>query len=187
MRNIQRNQSFSFFQTKRNSLMNEQNAIKFELDDELLASHGQRFANYLIDYICQVGMMFGIFMVVVMVAISNGNKEIISEIEAVSDVVKYAFVSAIVLVYYNVMEVSFSVTIGKLVTGTLVVDRNGNKPSTDEILVRSICRLIPFEILSFIGPSGRGWHDTISKNYVVKRSVLENRQRLAAPKMNPES
>jgi len=157
--------------------MQQLNARKFELDDDLLASHGQRFANYLIDYICQVIMMFGVFMIIVMVAISNENKSIISEIEAVSDVVKYAFISAIVLIYYNVFEIFFSVTIGKLITNTVVVDRNGDKPTTDEILVRSICRLIPFEILSFLSLPGKGWHDAISKTYVVKRKVLEDRKR----------
>lgn len=157
--------------------MHEQNSTKFELDDELFASHGQRFANYLIDYICQVIMMFGIFMIILIVAISNGNKDIVAEIESVKDVVKYAFVSAIILVYYNFFEIFFAVTIGKLVTNTVVVDRNGEKPTTDEILVRSICRLIPFEILSFLSPPGKGWHDSISKTYVVKRKVLEDRKR----------
>lgn len=41
--------------------MQEQDSAKFEVDEELLASHGQRFANYLIDYICQVAIMFGVF------------------------------------------------------------------------------------------------------------------------------
>ena len=150
---------------------------KFELDDELLASHAQPFANYLIDYICQVIMMFGVFVIIVMVAISNGNKNIIAEIELVTDIVKYAFVSAIILIYYNLFEMFFAVTIGKLITNTVVVDRNGNKPSTDEILVRSICRLIPFEILSFLGVPRKGWHDAISKTYVVKRQLLEERKR----------
>lgn len=157
--------------------MQEQNSAKFELDEELLASHGQRFANYLIDYICQVGMMFGAFVVIIMVANVNGNKTIISDIESVTDMVKYAFVTVIILIYYNIFEIFFSVTIGKLITNTLVVDRNGNRPTTDEILLRSICRLIPFEILSFLGAPGKGWHDAISKTYVVKRQILEQRQR----------
>lgn len=157
--------------------MQEPNSRKFELDNELLASHGQRFANYLIDYICQVVMMFGAFVIILMVASSSGNKNIIADIESVTDIVKYAFVTLIILIYYNVFEIFFSVTIGKLITNTVVVDRNGNKPTTDEILIRSICRLIPFEILSFLGAPGRGWHDAISKTYVVKRQILEQRMR----------
>lgn len=157
--------------------MQEPNSRKFELDNELLASHGQRFANYLIDYICQVVMMFGAFVIILMVASSSGNKNIIADIESVTDIVKYAFVTLIILIYYNVFEIFFSVTIGKLITNTVVVDRNGNKPTTDEILIRSICRLIPFEILSFLGAPGKGWHDAISKTYVVKRQILEQRMR----------
>ena len=157
--------------------MQKQNSKKFELDDELLATHSQRFVNYLVDYICQVVMMFGAFVIILMVASSSGNKNIVADIESVTDVVKYAFVSVIILIYYNIFEIFFSVTIGKLITNTLVVDRNGNKPTTDEILLRSICRLIPFEILSFLGAPGKGWHDAISKTYVVKRQILEQRQR----------
>jgi len=153
--------------------MQEPYSRKFEVDETLFASPGQRFANYLIDYLCQVGMMFGVFMIVIMVSISNGNKEIVADIQSVSDVVKYAFVAAIVLLYYNVFELIFAVTIGKLVTNTVVVDQNGNKPTADQILFRSISRLIPFEILSFLSISGRGWHDKISKTYVVKRGILE--------------
>lgn len=156
--------------------MNE-NSRQFELDEEILASHGQRFVNYLIDYICHFIMMFGVFVIIVFVAMSYGNKDIMVQIEAVSDVIKYAFVSAIILIYYNFFEILFSITIGKLITNTVVVDRNGNKPQMDEILVRSICRLIPFEILSFLGLPGKGWHDAISKTYVVKRKVLEDRKR----------
>lgn len=157
--------------------MNDTSSREFELDDDLLASHGQRFANYLIDYICQILIMFGVFMIVVMISISNGDKTIIAKVESLNQVVKYAFASAIVLFYYNIFEIFFSVTIGKLITDTIVVDRNGYKPQANEILVRSVCRLIPFEILSFLGAPGKGWHDSISKTYVVKRKVFEERKR----------
>ncbi|WP_296142695.1 RDD family protein [uncultured Flavobacterium sp.] len=158
--------------------MNNTNSREFELDDDLFASHGQRFANYLIDYICQILIMFGVFMIIVMISISNGDKTIIAKVESLNQVVKYAFASVIVLVYYNVFEIFFSVTIGKLITDTIVVDRNGYKPQTNEILVRSLCRLIPFEILSFLGVPGKGWHDSISKTYVVKRRLFEERKRV---------
>lgn len=157
--------------------MQQQNSKTFELDDEILASHLQRFINYLIDYLCQVVIMFGVFVIIMMVATANGNKEIVTDIQSTPDLIKYGFVSVIILFYYNIFEIFFSVTIGKLITNTLVVDRNGNRPTSDEILVRSICRLIPFEILSFLGAPGKGWHDAISKTYVVKRQILELRQR----------
>ena len=70
--------------------MHEQNSTKLELDNDLLASHAQRFANYLIDYICQVVMMFGAFVIILMIASSSGNKNIVADIESVTDVVKYA-------------------------------------------------------------------------------------------------
>jgi uncharacterized RDD family membrane protein YckC len=62
-------------------------------------------------------------------------------------------------------------TLGKLVTGTMVVDENGNKPEFSRIIGRTFCRLIPFDALSFLGEEHSGWHDTISKTKVIKRSV----------------
>ncbi len=39
-------------------------------------------------------------------------------------------------------------------------------------LIRSFSRLIPFEAFSFLGTPCRGWHDSISKNYVVDNKKL---------------
>jgi uncharacterized RDD family membrane protein YckC len=68
--------------------------------------------------------------------------------------------------------------VGKWITQTIVVDENGEKPNSETILVRSLCRLIPFNAISFLGISGRGWHDTISKTYVVNKKLLDEKKRL---------
>ncbi|MBC8643239.1 RDD family protein [Flavobacterium lindanitolerans] len=72
----------------------------------------------------------------------------------------------------------FSRTIGKFITKTVVVNINGEKPDTQEILVRSLCRLIPFETFSFLGAPNKGWHDSISKTYVVNKELLEKKKEL---------
>jgi uncharacterized RDD family membrane protein YckC len=74
----------------------------------------------------------------------------------------------IALLYYGIMEAAFTTTIGKLITNTKVVKNDGTK--ADEILIRTYCRLIPFESLSFLG-SGKGWHDRLSKTIVIDKGL----------------
>ncbi|OXG09556.1 RDD family protein [Flavobacterium araucananum] len=74
---------------------------------------------------------------------------------------------------YLVMEWFFGRSFGKLMTGTIVVDKNGIKPGFDVIFIRTLCRLIPFDPLSFLGKSGRLWHDSLSNTYVVNKKVLD--------------
>ena len=72
--------------------------------------------------------------------------------------------------YYFFMEAGFGQTLGKMITGTKVVDEQGDQPEFSAIGIRSICRLIPFEFISFFGPKTIGWHDSLSKTYVVGKN-----------------
>lgn len=73
--------------------------------------------------------------------------------------------------YYVVCESLWQRTLGKAITGTKVVDRNGNKPKFWTICGRTLARCIPFEKFSFlIGSNPIGWHDRISKTLVVASS-----------------
>ena len=49
----------------------------------------------------------------------------------------------------------------------MVVLENGEKPNPNTIALRSICRIIPFDVLSYLGANAYGWHDSFSKTYVV--------------------
>lgn len=69
--------------------------------------------------------------------------------------------------YYIVLEAATGRTLGKLLTGTKVVDDAGEAPSFGQILGRTFSRLIPFEPLSFFGVTVRGWHDRLSATHVV--------------------
>lgn len=59
-------------------------------------------------------------------------------------------------------------TIGKLLTGTKVVDSTGGPASIKTAFLRSLCRYIPFEPFSFLSSDARGWHDSITKTWVIK-------------------
>lgn len=149
----------------------------FEFDADLYATKGQRFANYIIDYICQIIMMMGVGFVIAFIALLLGNDQIVTQLESINAIEQYALGAVIVLVYYNFFEIFFARTIGKFITNTVVVNEIGEKPSVNEIMIRSVCRLIPFEPFSFLGEPDKGWHDSISKTYVVKKDVLEQRKR----------
>lgn len=74
----------------------------------------------------------------------------------------------IFLGYFLFMEALFQRTVGKMVTGTLVVTNDGRKPSFGQCLGRTFARLIPFEAFSFLGSTNPvGWHDSLAKTKVV--------------------
>ena len=58
-----------------------------------------------------------------------------------------------------------------------MVLENGEKPKVDVILLRSLARIIPFEPFSFLGNSPRGWHDTLTKTYVVDTKIFDEQKK----------
>ena len=61
-------------------------------------------------------------------------------------------------------------SIGKMITGTIVVTEDGQKPSFGQILGRSFARIVPFEPFSFLGNDASGWHDKWSETKVILKS-----------------
>lgn len=66
-------------------------------------------------------------------------------------------------VYYFVLEFIFLQTIGKLYNNSFVV-YNGNRFTS--ILIRTLCRFIPFEAFTYFSNKG-GWHDLLSRTKVL--------------------
>lgn len=67
--------------------------------------------------------------------------------------------------YYFVAETQFSRTLGKLVTKTKVINLQGEKPSVNQIIKRTLLRVIPFEPFSFL-LNPIGLHDKWSQTRV---------------------
>jgi uncharacterized RDD family membrane protein YckC len=119
-----------------------------------------RFGTLVIDYICfyacgallglTVGMLFGR-----------------AGIAAMQKIPGMALGALLVLAFYCFFEGLWGRTPGKLVFGTAVVNRQGEKPKFSQIIGRTLCRFIPFEAFSFLG-DGEGWHDAIPKTQVVR-------------------
>ena len=80
---------------------------------------------------------------------------------------------AIRMLYYIGLESLTGVTIGKLVTGTVVVNERGQRPTTGQVVGRSFAPIIPFDPFSFLSMTSGGWHDTLSKTHVVKKKALQ--------------
>lgn len=146
------------------------------LDEKLLASNGSRFINYVIDI---VAILFSIFVFgIVMALLANlfdlsGLLYWLGNMSDFEGQILFLFIS---IFYYTFTEGIFGRTLGKFITGTIVVDENGEKPSFGTIFKRSLCRLIPFDGFSFLGT--RGWHDSISDTYVVNKKDLEKEVKL---------
>jgi uncharacterized RDD family membrane protein YckC len=83
-----------------------------------------------------------------------------------------AYGSLILFLYYFLTEVYFSRTLAKLITRTVVVKKDGAKPTVKMIFIRTLSRFIVFEGLSYLGSVSRGWHDSLSGTYVVKKKRL---------------
>lgn len=70
--------------------------------------------------------------------------------------------------YYFLFEVIFNRTIGKLITCTIVRSKlEYKRVGFWRIFLRSICRLIPFEFISYISKKPFGLHDQLSGTVVI--------------------
>lgn len=137
------------------------------------AGRWRRFFNLLIDY---VG--FSIFSLVIAIPYvafqyHQGGDAALDSLEQDTNTMRdYAIGIISMLGYYVLMEGFFGFTLGKLITGTRVVNAQGGKPTWGQIIGRSLARLIPFEpfsLLFSIDDQRRGWHDSLPKTWVVRR------------------
>lgn len=146
------------------------------LDDTLLAPTGKRFLNYIIDIIFVfIGILLFGFIVGLLIAF--GMEGVRDWFSSLGDLGWNLIGIGILIIYYTLTEGIFGRSIGKFITGTIVVDENGEKINFGTAFKRSLCRLIPFDIFSFLG-SGRGWHDSIADTYVVEKKSLEESLKL---------
>lgn len=124
------------------------------------ASNGRRLGTMLVDFMC-IGVLAGIGLGIAAVFGDAGSEALRQS----SDDVFSGLVVLLMLPYYVLFEGVWGRTPGKLIFGTVVVNASGGKPWFGRILVRTLCRFIPFEPFSFLGK--RGWHDSIPNTYVV--------------------
>ncbi len=134
-----------------------------------LAAGGRRLATLLIDYLVLAAISVVLLLVFEGVAalaasvagVDGPGEEVSSTISSLAGLVFF-------VVYYGCAEGVTGRTVGKLVARTRVVMADGSQPGFAVTFRRALCRLIPFEPISFLGHEGRvGWHDRFSGTLVV--------------------
>ena len=143
------------------------------LDEDLLASNNKRFLNYILDHIffMFILVLVGFFLGIVVALFQSTAVSV--WIDSLGNWGWNIIMLIISIAYYTLCESLSGRTLGKLITGTIVVNENGKKPDFGTVFKRSLCRLIPFNAISFLFNPGLGWHDSISDTYVVNKKSLE--------------
>lgn len=124
-----------------------------------VATTGQRFMTFFLDVIFYYLAAFAVLFVID--RFLPGDRVLYRQ--------DYVFGIILFFLYYILQEAIYGRTLGKVITGTKVVNENGSPISFGQALVRTLCRLIPFEPFSFFGGKGHpvGWHDRIAKTRVI--------------------
>jgi serine/threonine protein kinase len=129
-----------------------------------IAGRGRRFANLLLDSI--FSFVFNYFFAAIFINfLYQTNLLYYWYISNEFLIIFSMFISF--FLYFSIVEFLTGRTLAKLITKTKVINENGVKPSFRSILIRTLCRLIPFEPFSFLGSKSTGWHDKLSKTLVV--------------------
>ncbi len=125
--------------------------------ESIKASMGIRLLGYIIDSV--------VIVIIAMVVLSFA--------EAAGNVVNVNMLcSALIFLYYIVLECADGhKTLGKRILKTSVVDERGEALASKSILIRTLCRFIPLDHISYI--MGWNWHDSLSKTYVVHDDKLK--------------
>ena len=142
------------------------------LDERLAASDRSRFLGFILDLFAALLSLFVSGFITVIIG-NVFNWDIFSIWNNLALNYTYSTLFGFLMLNYFLLEWSFGRTMGKLIMGTVVVTKNGLKPGLSSIFIRTLSRLIPFDMFSFLGASGRIWHDSLSRTYVVERAALE--------------
>lgn len=135
------------------------------------ASTQQRFFNYLIDVLV---MRFGVTWAssyVLMLVLNQLSPDLAYSVFVEGPALLAAYSVGILnhLFYYTLCEKAFKgYTLGKLVTGTRAIREDGDELTFKDALLRSLCRLVPFETLSIWFGGGGPWHDIWTRTKVIQ-------------------
>lgn len=156
---------------------------------DVLASREKRFLTFLIDYLVRFVIVFFVAVLLGMMAYLTGDNGYLIWLDNLTRVEEILYEVVIVFIYYMILESITARTIGKYITGTKVLLKDGSKPEAYKILLRTLCRFIPFDPLSFFGTDSRGWHDTLTETFVVdvKKYNELKRSQLSLSEIGKES
>jgi uncharacterized RDD family membrane protein YckC len=154
-------------------LLDENLLNNFSDPEELeLATQGARFGTYVIDRILSFGL--SMLLALAYFAMNTDAAERFDENSANGKILDYAFGYLSLVVYYMVFETLCNGrTIGKMICGTRAMTTEGEIMSAGTVMKRTLCRIVPFDGLSFLGAIGNGWHDRWSDTMVVTENSYQ--------------
>ncbi|MDR2955436.1 MAG: RDD family protein [Prevotella sp.] len=129
-----------------------QDIIKAEIKNTV--SSGVRLINFIIDTLVWLVIAFLLTFPL------NAHK-------ASHMIVSYFIIIISYILYYSISEIKYQRTLGKFITKTKVVTYNEEIPKNTDIIIRTVCRFIPFDQISFLF-TRNGFHDMFSKTKVIK-------------------
>ncbi len=141
-----------------------ENAFDTAIDQMVPATRGRRFVNFVIDQVV------GRVVVVIIFIVMSLAFDLADWFANMSTGMDFLLSTSLFLSFYFVQEAFFGRTIGKLITGTVVVNATGGRPTVPQVLGRTLARIIPFEPFSALGTPPTPWHDSLSKTRVVRIS-----------------
>lgn len=141
-------------------------AIFRKMNSIKIASNTKRFINWIVDSISISILWFILLPFIVVLLKKIGLFDNLQEGETIS--LEFT-VLPIIFLYYVVFEGIFKTTIGKLITRTKIIRLDNEKVNFIDILLRTLCRFIPLEQLSFLSEKSVGWHDRISETRIITK------------------
>ncbi|MCB9202917.1 MAG: RDD family protein [Flavobacteriales bacterium] len=151
--------------------------------EDLKASKGKRFLNYIIDYVSVYLVIFIVGFIIAIIGYGfaelTGNYELslkidnfFDSLDNVNPLLDRILTATFYIIYIFLVEyLTKGRSLGKLITGTMVVTTDAEIPSATTFLKRNVMRLIPFDQLSFLRING--WHDSLSNTRVVDKREFE--------------
>lgn len=137
------------------------------IPNSVLASKSQRFLNFIIDKAFFYVLMLLLGLLLGLIAEFTGDYTWVEWLDTVDPLLDILVSNLIFLIYYFAFELTCGRTIGKFVTGTLVISKNNKELTASQVAYRTLSRIIPFEAFSFLGDVPIGWHDSNGNSLVV--------------------
>ena len=141
------------------------------------ASAGQRFANYIIDFVVFIIVLFIVAVIVGVVSPETLNAYVDDD-SASSGLVDRLLTIIFYGTYMGIVEAVFKgKSLGKLITGTRAVNLDGTRISAGTAFARGFSRAVPFAAFSALGSPCNPWQDKWTKTLVIneKESELASR------------
>jgi uncharacterized RDD family membrane protein YckC len=149
---------------------------EFTVTDDLWATRGQRFINCILDLLIVHIILVSIATTVVIIGNIAYNYDLTKWAESITTLQRLFLWAVMVFLYYFITEAYFSRTFAKYFTKTIVVTKDGSRPKTHTIFIRTLSRFIPLEGITFLWGDFRGLHDLFSDTYVVRKHEFNHKK-----------